>query len=122
MYEASPEYDTSIDNMDEVTADAIDDTFKAHLRLVQVPANNRPCLNPSPWGKPLLTKMDLYARLGAVAPKFVSGEQDWIMYLLAYSDGEQEIVDISSLAMPPTWQFASGIPALVDSGLLARKQ
>lgn len=121
MYGAYPEYHTSLDNMDLVSSDALADTLKAYLRLVQVHELNQRYTNLSPWGEPQLSKRSLYPTLGAVGPALVSEERTRIMYLLAYSDGTKDIVDIANLAKQPAWEFASGIEALTDAELLALK-
>ena len=40
------------------------------------------------------------------------------MYLLSYSDGKHDLVDIADRAGIPAWQFIPEIEALVQAGLL----
>jgi len=116
MYGEYPEYHTSLDNLDFVSAEGMAGTLKAYLRMVQLHELNQTYINKSPYGEPQLGKRGLYPTLGAQAesPDAVTN----IMYLLSYSDGSKSVVDIADLANRPAWTFTSEVQSLVDSGLL----
>ena len=116
MYGTYPEYHTSLDNMEFVSPQGIAGTLMAYMRLVQVHELNRVYLNLSPYGEPQLDRRGLYPTLGAQGNG--NGAVERIMYLLAYSDGTKDLVDIANLANQPAWEFAPEIQALLDVGLL----
>ena len=117
MYGSFPQYHTSLDNLDFVSAEGMAGTLKAYLRLAQVHELNGIYVNLSPYGEPQLSKRGLYPTVGAgtIAPEAVKR----IMYLLAYSDGSNDLVDIANIAQQPAWAFAPEIQALTDAGLLS---
>ena len=123
MYGTYPEYHTSLDNLDHVSGDAIASTLRAYLRMVQVHEINHRYINLSPYGEPQLSKRDLFPTIGATT---VEGTGDLLthnritrtMYLLSYSDGKHDLVDIADRAGIPAWQFIPEIEALVQAGLL----
>ena len=116
MYGTYPEYHSSLDNIEFVSASGIAGSFKQYLRLVQVHEINSVYLNTSPHGEPQLGRRGLYPKLGAQSntPEGI----DRMMYLLAYADGTRDLVDIANLANRPAWEFAPEIRALRKAGLL----
>lgn len=123
MYGTYPEYHTSLDNLGYVSGDAIAGTLRAYIRMVQVHEINHTYINLSPYGEPQLSKRDLFPTIGATT---VGGTGDLlthdritrIMYLLSYSDGTNDVVDIANKAGFPAWHFIPEIEALVQAGLL----
>ena len=116
MYGTYPEYHTSLDNMEFVSAEGIAGALKAYLRLVQAHELNAMYVNTSPYGEPQLSRRGLYPKLGAQT--HIPEAVERMMYLLAYSDGTKDLVDIANLAGRPAWEFAPEILALQDAGLL----
>ena len=119
MYGTYPEYHTSLDNMEFVSSQGIAGSLRAYLRLVQVHELNAVYLNTSPYGEPQMGRRGLYPKLGAQTHTPEAVER--MMYLLAYSDGTKDLVDIAILAGRPAWEFAPEILALRDAGLLVRR-
>lgn len=115
-----PEYHSSLDNMEFVSAAGIAGSLKAYLRIVQVHELNRIYINQSPYGEPQMSKRGLYPTLGAGRDTPEAVER--MLYLLAYSDGCHDLVDIANLANRPAWGFAPEIQALLDVGLLAAQE
>ena len=116
MYGTYPEYHTSLDDMQFVSSQGIAGSLRTYLRLVQVHELNAVYLNTSPYGEPQLGRRGLYPKLGAQAHTPEPVER--MMYLLAYSDGTKDLVDIANLAGRPAWDFAPEIRALREAGLL----
>lgn len=116
MYGTYPEYHTSLDNMQFVSSQGIAGSLRTYLQLVQVHELNAVYLNTSPYGEPQLGRRGLYPKLGAQAHTAEPVER--MMYLLAYSDGTKDLVDIANLAGRPAWEFAPEIRALREAGLL----
>lgn len=119
MYANFPEYHTSLDDLEFVSGDAIAESLKMCLRMVQVHELNRTYLNLSPYGEPQLAKRGLYPSLGGFGT--VAARQESLerrMYLLAFADGSHDLIDIAARAGSPAWEFAPEIHELMDAGLL----
>jgi aminopeptidase-like protein len=119
MYGTYPEYHTSLDNLEFVSKEAMADSLKMCLRIVQVHELNRVYLNLSPYGEPQLGKRGLYPSLGGFGTG--AAQQDALdrrMYLLAFADGSRDLIDIATRAGRPAAEFAPEIHELMDAGLL----
>ena len=116
MYGTFPEYHTSLDDMGFVSTEGIGNSLKAYVRLVQAHELNQVYINLSPNGEPQLGRRGLYPTLDGQGPSPVAVER--IQYLLAYSDGTKDLVDIANLAGQAVWEFAPEVQALMDAGLL----
>ena len=120
MYGTYPQYHSSLDDMEFVSAEAIAGTLKAYLRFMQVHELNITYISLSPYGEPQLSKRGLYPTLGGSS--YTPGTVERMMYLLAYSDGTKDLIDIANLAKRPAWEFAPEIQKLLDAGLLGIAQ
>ena len=116
QYGTYPGYHTSLDNLEFVSADGMAGTLKAYLRLAQVHELNRVYINLSPYGEPQLGRRGLFSKSGATP--HIPDALWRILYLLAYSDGTRDLVDIANLAGQPAWDFAPEIQSLQDANLL----
>ena len=103
--------------MDFVSSEGIANSLKAYLRVIQVHEMNRVYVNLSPNGEPHLSSRGLYPTIGA--GKLLPEAVERIRYLLAYSDGHRDLVDIANVAGRPAWEFGPEIEALVKVGLLS---
>lgn len=117
MYGTFPEYHTSLDNLDFVSAEGMAGTLKQYLRVIQAHEINMKYLNLSPFGEPQLGKRGLYPTIGGKTSDTPTSVER-LMYLLGYSDGTKDLVDIANLARKPAWEFAPEILALMDANLL----
>ena len=115
------EYHTSLDNLEFVSARGIAGSLEAYLHLVQVHELNRTYVNLKPYGEPQLSKYGLYPTIGA-RNSTERGVNERMMYLLAYSDGTKDLVDIANLAKQPAWKFGPEIEALMAVGLLTIRE
>jgi aminopeptidase-like protein len=119
MYSTFPEYHTSLDDLDFVSGDAMAESLKMCLRMVQVHELNRMYLNLSPYGEPQLSKRGLYPSLGASGTYAArQASLDRRLYLLAYADGSHDLIDIADRIGCAAWEFAPEIHELMDAGLL----
>ena len=116
MYGTYPEYHTSLDNMGFVSAQGMADSLIAYLRMVQVHELNRKYINLKPYGEPQLGKRGLVPTLGELYLK--PEDETRQRYLLGYSDGTMDLVDIANQASQPAWEFAPEIESLTEAGLL----
>lgn len=87
-----PEYHTSADNMDLVTADALKESLDVYRNVLQVLDRNRRYLNVNPKCEPQLGKRGLYNQVGGDH----SGKdiQMAMLWILNYSDGFHTTLDI----------------------------
>ena len=80
-----PEYHTSADNLDFVTADELTESYAAVWQIIQVLERDQRYRNLSPYGEPQLGKRGLYPKTGG---KAASDAVMAMLWTLAYSDGE----------------------------------
>ncbi|GIH22364.1 peptidase M28 [Acrocarpospora phusangensis] len=115
-YAGYPEYHTSGDNLDFVSAEAMADTLDTCWDIVQVLDNNRRYLNLSPYGEPQLGRRGLYASLGGRSD--TKELQMAMLWVLNLSDGEHTLLDIAERAGQPFAVLSEAARALHDAGLL----
>jgi aminopeptidase-like protein len=115
-YGRYPEYHTSLDNLDFVSAKGMASTLSMYLRLVQVIEMDVRLINLSPYGEPQLGKHGLYVSAG-IHPKFDDELRD-MLYVLNYSDGEHSLVDIADRLGAPVWRLLPTVARLAKAGLV----
>ena len=90
-----PEYHTSADNLDFVTADELVESYGAVWQIIQVLERDRRYRNLSPHGEPQLGKRGLYPSTGGQA---ASDAVMAMLWTLAYSDGEHSVLNIAEVS------------------------
>lgn len=116
MYGTNPEYHTSLDNLDFVTAAAMMDTLAAYINVLYCLEHNLFLENRKPFGEPFLSKYDLYHSLGGQKQ-----QRDYtrkLRYVLNFSDGEHDLLDIAERVGAPLWDFEGCVHDLSAAGLL----
>lgn len=116
MYGTYPEYHTSLDNLQFVSAEGLKNSLIAYLRIIQVHELNRKYINLMPYGEPQLGRRGLVPTLGELGMKPEAETRQ--RYLLAFSDGSTDLVDIAQKADQPAWTFGPEITSLIEAGLL----
>lgn len=116
MYGTYEEYHTSLDDLSFISPDGLAGALKAYLRVIQVLEMNDRYINTLQYGEPQLGRRGLHPTLGA-GPQ-VSESFKKLGYLLAYSDGEHDLIDIAELSGLPAWSFGVEIQNLMSEGLL----
>jgi len=113
-YMTFPEYHTSHDNLDFVSAAGLGGAFHAHRRLIEiVDANCTPVATV--LGEPKMSDRGLRPTIG----KRGSAESGRAMMdLLAYADGAVDLLAIATLIRRPAWQLVPLVDQLVELGLL----
>lgn len=104
------QYHTSDDNLDFITADALDGSFEMLCAIVDVIEQEGRYLNLCPRGEPQLGKRGLY-----------EGSQDDIMamlWVLNLSDGEFSLLDIAERAKVSFATVRRAADRLTTAGLL----
>jgi aminopeptidase-like protein len=115
-YAAYPEYHTSADNPDFVTPEAMADTLETVTEIFDVLEQNRRYVNLSPFGEPQLGRRGLYESLGGRSD--TKQAQMAMLWVLNYSDGEHDLLDIARRSGIPFAAVVAAADALLDAGLV----
>ncbi|PXY32077.1 DUF4910 domain-containing protein [Prauserella muralis] len=128
-YAGYPEYHTSADNPDFVSAEAMEDTLAVCREAFSVLDRDRRYVNLSPYGEPQLGRRGLYDSLGGrseagrVTATGGGGRGDGraqlaMLWVLNLSDGEHSLLDIAERSALPFDAVADAARALQGAGLL----
>lgn len=112
-YGIYPEYHTSGDNLNYVTADALQESFDFYKSLILTLEENKKyrvkCL-----GEPQLGKRGLYPTTSTKNTKKIVQH---MMDLIAYSDGTNDLIDISNRINAPVWKLADIAKKMISTDL-----
>jgi aminopeptidase-like protein len=89
-----PQYHTSGDDLAFVQPRALEDSLALLQRVVTVLEGNGRYLNLSPKGEPQLGKRGIYRAIAGQSG--MSFDQSALLWVLNYSDGDHDLVDIAS--------------------------
>ncbi len=114
-YHDYPEYHTSLDNLDFVTGDHLARSLALYEACLDALEGNRR-FRTTVLGEPQLGRRGLYSDLGAV----VGGvrREDLYLALLAYSDGETDLIRIADIHGWPVAGLIDAARTLAAHGLL----
>ncbi|RBQ22192.1 peptidase M28 [Spongiactinospora rosea] len=118
-YAGYPEYHTSGDDPDFVSAEAMSDTLETCWEVFQVLERNRRYANLSPYGEPQLGRRGLYGSLGGRSD--TQRLQVAMLWVLNQSDGvspDCALLDIAEKSGLPFDAVAEAARALAEAGLL----
>lgn len=118
MYGIYPEYHTSLDNLEFVTPDAMMQTLSAYINVLYCLENNVFLENLKPFGEPFLSKYDLYHSLGGQKQQRDFTKK--LRYVLNFSDGENDLLNIAERVGAPLWDFEQCVDDLSAVGLLRK--
>lgn len=88
-YREFPEYHTSLDNKDFISFRSLKESIEVYFQIMQTLEANEKYINLQPYGEPQLSKRGLY--IGDLSREKIMQ----IMYLLQYSDGQNDLIDIA---------------------------
>jgi aminopeptidase-like protein len=88
-----PQYHTSADNLEFISAEALDDSFAKYLEVINVVEGNKCYWNTNPFGEPQLGKRGLYGAFGG--RKDSNLYEMAMLWVLNLSDGEHSLLDIA---------------------------
>ncbi len=111
-----PEYHTSADNLDLVRPDALVDSLRTCLAVVDVLESNKRYVNQNPKCEPHLGKRGLYQSIGGGAG--ASADVLTLLWVLNLSDGEHSLVDVAERSGRPFDAVRIAADSLLASGLL----
>jgi len=109
-----PEYHTSADSPDFVTADSLADSLRACVDAVDVLEGNAIYVNQKPRGEPQLGRYGLYGKTGGNSD--VNMAMLWVLNL---SDGRHSLLDIAERAQLSFSAIRRAADVLRDASLLA---
>ena len=111
-----PEYHTSADNLDFVTAESLGEAAETCLSAFDLIESNRHFLNLNPKCEPQLGKRGLYGSIGGLAdPGQVEMAMLWVLNL---SDGAHSLLDISERSSLKFESIRQAATLLEQHGLL----
>ncbi len=110
-----PEYHTSADDLGLVRPDALADSLRACLDIIDVLERNRTYLNLQPKGEPQLGKYGLYPKLGGPEARTAQLAMLWV---LNQSDGEHSLLEVADRSGLPFRVVAEAASKLESAGLL----
>ncbi len=113
-YGTYPEYHTSLDNLDLVTATGLQGGFEVLRECIELLERNRIYRNKYPC-EPKLDKHGLYPTLGM---KDSSQQVEDLVNFTAYADGSSDLIEISDIIGVPVQDTYPIVDALLAAGLL----
>ena len=108
-----PEYHTSLDNLDFIKKESLEDTLRIAARCFELLEKNRFYQNLFPKGEPQLGKRGLYQAMGQQS-KDRQSLQLAMLWVLNYSDGGHDLLDIAVKSSLPFDIIASATKLLED--------
>jgi aminopeptidase-like protein len=112
-----PEYHSSADNLELISADRLETALEAALEILDVLEQDRTYRNLSPKGEPQLGKRGLYRGLGGPDP---GTEQLALLWVLNQSDGTRSLLDVARRSGLPFDAIRDAAAQLEAAGLLAK--
>ena len=111
-----PEYHTSADNLELVTAEKMAGSFEACLDILDVLDRDRCYRNTAPKCEPQLGKRGLYRKTGG--EKDIGGREFALLWVLNQADGEHTLLDIAQRSGLTFGTIAAAADELREAGLL----
>jgi aminopeptidase-like protein len=113
-----PEYHTSGDDLDFITADSLQGSLDLLTNIFDVFQTDAIYLNTSPYGEPQLGRRGLYRDVGASMN--AKAHEMALLWVLGYSDGSHSLLDIAHRSGLPYAQIAAAVSALAEVDLLTK--
>lgn len=111
-----PEYHTSADNLDFVSARNLAESLKIYAKVVDTLENDDVWVNQSPQCEPQLGKRGLYSNVGATTHRPFN--EMALLWVLNLTDGEHSLLQIAERSKMPFEAVKRAAEALARSGLL----
>jgi len=111
-----PEYHTSADNLDFISADALQDSYEKCATALHILENNRVYLNQNPKCEPQLGRRGLYGAVGGQTDRKL--QELAMLWVLSGSDGENDLLSIAERSGYAFQAIERAATLLAQSGLL----
>jgi aminopeptidase-like protein len=116
-----PEYHSSADDLDLITAESLGDSLAATLEILDVLEGDRMYVSRNPYGEPQLGRRGLYREVSSGAPREEESFQRAILWVLNLADGGHSLLDVAERADLPFGVVADAAAALLDADLLEER-
>jgi len=110
-----PQYHTSDDDLSIVSADRLGESMSIAAAWIATFDANRSLVNLCAKGEPRLGKRGLYGAVGGQAP---GDSERAMLWVLSYSDGDHDLVDIAQRSNLPFASIVAAAQALEQAGLV----
>jgi aminopeptidase-like protein len=114
-YGTYPEYHTSLDDLSLITPAGLGGSLAALMRCVETLETDL-TYRGTVTCEPQMGRRGLYSTLGTVG---VSAAVATRMNILAYTDGENSMLDIAEILGEPIWALRPFVDELLEHGLIA---
>ena len=122
QYGQYPQYHTSADNLELVTAEAVEASLRAYLSVADILDNNIAYINQYPNCEPQLGKRGIYKIINGQDLQETELKKMAVLWCLNLSDGNHSLLDIADKAKIPFETIKHIAASLEDSGLLKRSR
>jgi aminopeptidase-like protein len=113
-YGTYPEYHTSLDNLDYISPQGLQLSYDIYIRIIDVIENNKIYIS-NVLGEPQLGKRGLYPNISS---KDSGSSVRDMMNIIAYLDGSNDLIDISSITGVNYANLKSLIEILLKNNLI----
>jgi aminopeptidase-like protein len=108
-------YHTSKDDMTFVSEQGLAGSYAAYVRVLQVVEINCRPRRTNPYCEPQLGQYGLYSSMVTAS---VDESVRRLLHILAFADGEHDLIDIATGLDLPAWILLPSMEALVRAGLI----
>lgn len=111
-YGTFEEYHTSLDNLDFISADGLQGSFKIYIKVIEIIERNK-IFKPITFCEPQLGKRGLYNITS-------NDDANYLINFLAYIDGNKDLIDISNLIETDMFSNYDVIDSLLEFNLIKK--
>ncbi|QGQ94355.1 DUF4910 domain-containing protein [Paenibacillus psychroresistens] len=122
MYGEYPEYHTSLDNRELISEITMWETIEAYISIIQTLEANEIYEGTHLYCEPKLDKRGLYPSTGGTRGPKEKEQIAIITNLLAFSDGEVDLIDIAEKLHKLAPDLSEAARLLVEKGLLLKRE
>jgi aminopeptidase-like protein len=113
------EYHSSADDLSMVTGEALADSLRQLMNVVQVLEENDRWINLNPKCEPQLGRRGLYRSVGGL--RDAGASELAVLWVLNYSDGQHDLLEIATRSRLSFAEISGAARALQAAGLLDRQ-
>jgi len=119
MFGQFDEYHTSADNLDFVKAEYLQESLNVYLDIIKIYEVNCKFTRTSPFCEPQMGKYDLYRTTGGGGEDSISELSQQRMWILNYSDGVTDLLEISKKSGFDIFSLNLASQALIKNKLIS---